>query len=500
MTLPLPHWHWIGWSAFGVLVVHASLFLAVALHLFRHRRRTDSTLLWLGLTWSLPLVGAVLYAMFGVDRVPRERWRRTQTRRDGIDGRRREAPADVLPYAYWQSLGTVQPPDDEWTRALDRPLAALSESFPLLAGNEATPLLTGDEAFPPMLDAIRSARHHIHLQSFIIGNDPVGREFLDAVADRARAGVRCRVLYDRFGSTHALWGGLFDRYRSVPNLTLAGWTQSNLFRRQLHFNLRNHRKTLVVDGETAFAGGINLNGYSRSTPGAPAIQDYHFRFRGPVVQELQYAFLRDWHVMTGEDPAALLTPEHFRQLPPAGPALARVVPSGPSSAKRLAADLFFGAVNAARERIFLITPYFLPGDDLLRSLRLAALRGVRTDIVLPRRSNHVYTTWASRALYEDLLESGVRIYEREPPFIHAKALAIDDRMAVVGSANWDYRSLHSNYETCIAIHDPAFATRLELMMLDDLHRSTPVDLAAFSRRPILHHYLENVCGLLAPLL
>ena len=137
---------------------------------------------------------------------------------------------------------------------------------------------------------------------------------------------------------------------------------------------------------------------------------------------------------------------------------------------------------------------------LPHSLRLAALRGVRTDIVLPRRSNHVYTTWASRALYEDLLESGVRIYEREPPFIHAKALAIDDRMAVVGSANWDYRSLHSNYETCIAIHDPAFATRLELMMLDDLHRSTPVDLAAFSRRPILHHYLENICGLLAPLL
>ena len=165
MPLAPLHWHWIGWSAFGVLVVHASLFLAVALHLFRHRRRTDSTLLWLGLTWSLPLVGAVLYAMFGVDRVPRERWRRTQTRRDGIDGRRREAPADVLPYAYWQSLGTVQPPDDEWTRALDRPLAALSESFPLLAGNEATPLLTGDEAFPPMLDAIRSARHHIHLQS-----------------------------------------------------------------------------------------------------------------------------------------------------------------------------------------------------------------------------------------------------------------------------------------------------------------------------------------------
>ena len=129
-----------------------------------------------------------------------------------------------------------------------------------------------------------------------------------------------------------------------------------------------------------------------------------------------------------------------------------------------------------------------------------ALRGVRTDIVLPRRSNHVYTTWASRALYEDLLESGLRIHEREPPFIHAKALAIDDRMAVVGSANWDYRSLHSNYETCVALYDTDFVTRLELTLLDDLRLSTPVDLAAFSHRPVLHHYLENACGLLAPLL
>ena len=442
--------------------------------------------------------------MFGVDRVPKERWTRAQSRQTRLDGLRLDASTgDVLPYAYWHSIGgaSLPPvPGDDWSRDLDRQLSALSESFPLLGGNEAVPYLTGDAAFPPMLDAIRAARHHIHLQSFIIGDDPVGREFLDAVAERARAGVRCRVLYDRFASSGALLRGLFRRYRRVPNLSFAGWTQSNLFRRQLQFNLRNHRKILVIDGETAFAGGINLHACSRTAGGVPAIRDYHFRFRGPVVQELQYAFLRDWHVMTGEDPALFLTGDYFRRLAPAGGVPARVVPSGPSSGKRVADDLFFAALNAARSRIFLITPYFLPGDDILRSLRMAALRGVRTDIVLPEKSNHIYTTWASRALYEDLLESGVRIHERRAPFIHAKALAVDGRLSVVGSANWDYRSLHSNYETCIVLHDADFTARLETMMHEDLAASRPVDLAAFSRRPVLYHYLENLCGLLTPLL
>ena len=488
---------WLSWGA----AIHLLLFLSVALHVLRHRRRADSTLLWLFLAWSLPVAGAALYAMFGVDRVPKERWRRNVQRHVRMEGARQATTDDVLPEAYWRSVGGAPTtPEDEWARELDRPLAALSESFPLLGGNLVTPLLTGDEAFPKMLDAIREARHHIHLQSFIIGNDAVGRQFLDAVAERARAGVRVRVLYDRFGSSHALWGGLFRKYRRVPNLSIAGWTQSNVFRKQMHFNLRNHRKTLVVDGRIAFMGGVNLNADSRSREGRPAIQDYHFRLLGPIVQELQYAFLRDWHVMTAEDPVQLLSAHHFRRLAPEGKALARLVNSGPSSDLRVAVDVFFNAVNAARKQVFIITPYFLPSEDLLRALRMAALRGVRVYLVVPEKSNHWYTTWAGRAMYEDLLESGVRIFERRPPFIHAKAMTVDDRMAIVGSSNWDIRSLYSNYETSLAVYDTRFVMHLKLLMSEDLHESREVELAAFKRRPVAHRYLENACGLLSPLL
>ena len=488
---------WLSWGA----AFHVALFGLVMLHALRHRRRADSTLLWLFATWSLPVIGALLYAAFGVDRVPRERWQRGVQRRVRMDGARDAATDDVLPEAYWRSMGrAAATPSDEWARELDRPLAAMLENYPLLGGNRITPLLTGDEAFPKMLDAIREARHHVHLQSFIVGNDDVGREFMEAVAAKARAGVRVRVLYDRFGSSHALWGGLFRKYRKTPNLAVAGWTQSNLFRKQLHFNLRNHRKALIVDGRIGFMGGVNLNEYSRSNGGQPAIRDYHFRLLGPVVQELQYSFLRDWHVMTAEDPVELLSAEHFRRLREEGPALARVVNSGPSSDLRVAVDVFFNAVNAAREQVLIITPYFLPSEDLLRALRLAALRGVRVQLVVPERSNHWYTTWAGRATYEDLLEAGVRIYERPAPFMHAKAMVVDDRLGVVGSANWDFRSLYSNYETLLTAYDPDFTARLKQMMNEDLLVSREVEWPAFKGRPVRQRYLENACGLLAPLL
>ncbi|MFY9376475.1 MAG: cardiolipin synthase [Kiritimatiellia bacterium] len=488
------------WLSLGA-TVHVCLFLAVALHVLRHRRRADSTWLWLFLTWSLPVIGAVLYAMFGVDRVPRPRWRRTVQRRARLRGLRDAVTEELIPEAYWRSVGSAPaPPVDEWTAALDRPMQTLLDSYPLLGGNQITPLLTGDAAFPDMLHAIRGAQHHVHLQSCIIGNDDVGREFMAAVAERAKAGVRVRVLYDRFGSSHALWGGLFRKYRRTPNMTVAGWTQSNLFRKQLHLNLRNHRKIMIVDGQVGFMGGINLNGYSRTQGDQPAIRDYHFRLQGPIVQELQYSFLSDWYVMTDEAPEVLLSAKHFQKVPPAGTALARLINSGPASDMHVAVDMFFNAVVAARKQVFIITPYFLPSEDLLRALRMAALRGVRVYLVVPERSNHWYTTWASRAMYEDLLESGVRIFERAPPFIHAKAMTVDDRLAIVGSANWDIRSLYSNYETNLAVYDSRFVTHIKLLMLEDLHASREVNLTAFKNRPIVHRYLENLCGLFSPLL
>ena len=180
--------------------------------------------------------------------------------------------------------------------------------------------------------------------------------------------------------------------------------------------------------------------------------------------------------------------------------MARVVHSGPTAAMNSAADLYFQAVCEAERSVRLITPYFLPGDDLLRALRMAALRGVSVELVVPEKSNHWYTTWAGRALYDDLLEAGVRLYERKPPFVHAKAMVVDGRMAVVGTANLDWRSLASNFETSLVVYGTDFASRVGMFIREDRLESRRISLREFKARPVWHRYLENACGLLAPLL
>jgi cardiolipin synthase len=223
--------------------------------------------------------------------------------------------------------------------------------------------------------------------------------------------------------------------------------------------------------------------------------------RGPVVQELQYTFMRDWYFMTDEDPAELLRESYFPHLAPAGPAMIRVVNSGPAGSEMEAlSDVLFMAIVSARKQILAVTPYFVPPHEIVRGLRAAAQKGVDVRLIVPRKNNHVYAGMAGRARYEELLEAGVRVFERQEPFIHAKALIIDDTLAVVGSANMDMRSFRLNYETNLLVFDDRFLNELKRIVLDDLARSEELDLAEWRRRPVCRQMLENLCYLMMPVL
>jgi cardiolipin synthase len=265
-------------------------------------------------------------------------------------------------------------------------------------------------------------------------------------------------------------------------------------------NLRNHRKVLILDGRTAFMGGLNLDDVNVSRPGRPADRDYHFSVRGPIVQELQYSFLRDWYFMTDEDPQALLRKECFPHIEPAGRALVRVVNGGPTSEVENITDVFFSTIGAARRQLLVVTPYLVPTPDLVRALRAAALRGVDVRVVVPGRNNHVYAGMASRAIYEDLMGAGVRIFERHGPFLHGKALLADDAVAVVGTANLDVRSLRLNYETNLVVYDESFIGELKRVVLEDQSLSEEISLVQWRKRPIRQRMLENFCHLMAPML
>ncbi|MFA5206238.1 MAG: cardiolipin synthase [Lentisphaeria bacterium] len=492
-----PAWLWVtaAWSG------HILVFLLVAMHLLRHRREPTSALFWLLLTWFLPLFGALAYLAFGIYRIPRKG---SQKRAADVrfKAERRALEDGNMPLAFWRSAheALTAEPEDPDLCVLNRAMDGILEDYPLLGGNTVEMLVDGDEAYPAMLAAIRAARHHIHLQTFILANDAVGREFLDALAAKARAGVRVRLLYDRFGSTYAVLGGLFRRYRNIPNMELAGWTQANLLKRQFQFNLRNHRKLLVVDGVVAFTGGVNIGEANCSQPGHPAIRDYHFRLTGPAVHELQFSFLRDWYYFTGAAAETLLVPEHFPASPSSGHARVRVVNSGPASEMEAIRDVFFLSIISARHRVLAMTPYFAPTADLLQAFRAAARRGVDVCLLMPQENNHPYSKLAGQAYYDDLLSAGVRIYERRPPFIHAKAMLIDDGLALVGSANLDIRSLRLNYETNLAIYDPATVLGLQQRLEDELAQSHEITLGQWRRRPHWRRSLENLCNLFSPVL
>ncbi|MDK2857860.1 MAG: cardiolipin synthase [Verrucomicrobiota bacterium] len=481
----------IGW------LIHLVAFILVTLHCLQRRRNAASTILWIFVAWSFPIIGPLVYLGFGVDRVSDRGYLKFLADEHLLETRK--ILRNTAPRAYWHNMNGV-PAENAFQRELNHSLNALLPNHPALAGNHLTPLEGGDETYPRMLEAIRQAKYHIHLQSYIIGNDSISREFMNALAAKAAEGVQVRLLYDRFGSTKALFGGLFRRARKIPNFKVAGWTQANPLKRQFQINLRNHRKILVIDGKNGFFGGVNIHASHLTRPGKPPIRDYHFHVKGPLVQELQYSFLRDWYFITREAAETLLTEDYFPSLEPAGTITARLINSGPSTEQEVAVETFFNSIILAKKQIFAVTPYFVPPVDILRALRSAALRGVDVHLVVPQKNNHLYAGYASRALYEELLNAGVHIHERRPPFMHAKALVIDGEFVLIGTANIDERSLKLNYETCAAAYSTEFANAMKQIIHEDINCSDEIILSEWRKRPATQRLIENLAALMSPVL
>jgi cardiolipin synthase len=477
--------------------LHLIAFSLITLHCLQRRRNASSTILWIFIAWSFPIIGPLFYLSFGIDRVGDRGYLKFLADEHLLETRKGTQAA--APRAYWHNL-TGTPAENEFQSEFNRTLDALIPDHPALSGNKLTPLVNGDEAYPRMLKTIRNAKHHIHLQSFIIGNDKISHEFMETLVAKAKEGVQVRLLYDRFGSTRAVFSGLFFNVRNVPNFNAAGWTQANPLKRQFQINLRNHRKALIVDGTCAFFGGVNIHDENLSAHKNGPIRDYHFEVEGPLVQELQYSFLRDWYFITSESPENLLTEEYFPHIEPAGFVTARLINSGPSTVEDVSTESFFNSIIIAKKQILAVTPYFVPPEDILRALRSAALRGIDVRLVVPKKNNHRYAGFASRALYETLLLAGVRIFERHPPFMHAKALIIDDEFALVGTANIDVRSLHLNYETCVAVYSAEFTNSLKRIIHEDITNSDEVILTDWRKRPQHRRLLENLAALMSPVL
>ncbi len=379
------------------------------------------------------------------------------------------------------------------TDVLDRHLAleqAISDS-PLLAGNKVALLQNGPATYEAMFTAIGAARDHINMETYILEDDEVGRQFADALVAKQREGVQVNLIHDSVG-TLATPAEFFQRlvdagirvleFNPVNPLTAkAGWD----------VNQRDHRKLLVVDGKTAFLGGINISSvYSSGSfvgrnpvraPDRQAWRDTDLQIEGPAVAELQKLFLETWEKQKGEP---LAPRDYFPTLGRVGSEVVHTIGSSPDNAYSLIYATLISAINSAEREVLLTNAYFVPDPQLVTSLKDAVARGVDVKLVLPARTDSALVFHAGRSHYDDLLRGGIKIYERKDVLLHAKTALIDGVWSTVGSTNLDWRSFLHNQELNAVVLGAEFGARMRKAFDDDLAQSQQITLEAWQRRPL----------------
>jgi len=471
----------------GILIAGlAALSLGSAGHALLYKRDPRSALGWIVVCITAPFLGPFFYWVMGVNRIHRKA-------RQWLESGRRVAGWDQFPVCFDRAAEQGLPPGSEHLQEL-RTLSDRVVSAHLSSGNRITPLENGDSAYPAMLAAIDAATCSVHLSTYLFESDEIGRRFVAALTAAAKRGVDVRVIIDSLGEKYSrplardlLKGSKVKIGRFLP------------LRHGGYLNLRNHRKILVVDGNTAFTGGMNIGSRHMVTPPLTEepVKDLHFRVDGPVVTNLQRIFLEDWYFVAEE----LVNDEiFFPEIPAVGTAMVRAVSDGPDKEFRKLLWIIMGALSCARRTVRIMTPYFIPDRPLISALITAAMRDVDIALILPARNNLPFVHWASRAYLWELLQHGIKVYYQPPPFVHTKLFLVDDVWSLIGSANLDPRSLRLNFELNLEVYDPAGTQELCRYFDAALMMSREESLENVDGRPLQEKIRDSLAKLFSPYL
>ncbi len=444
------------------------------------KREPAATISWVLSLAMLPYLGYLIYFLFGPQKIKRQRLRR------------------LLSRAGMQTDGSTAGSDDGASElgVLAKAITALPPSL----SNRVELLVDGGATFESILQAVAAARNHVHLEYYIYCPDRTGTALRDALVERAGAGVKVRLLLDAVGSSSVDDGFL------QPLLDAGGefaWFHPTRFQpfTRTWVNLRSHRKIVVVDGQVAFTGGINITDEEDERLRDDAYVDLHMRLEGEVVRGIQLVFLEDWAYATRHARADFEGTVLWRDSEDdaCDGVSAQVLVSGPDSSWEAIHRLHVAAIHEARSRVWLVTPYFVPGEAARMALTSAALGGLDVRLVVPKMSDSKLVTYAARSYYDELLEAGIKVYEYGPRLMHTKALLCDDGVAIIGSANFDHRSFRLNFEISMLLRDRSIASELERLVtryVDASKQIQPERERAFwrSRLP------EAFARLLSPLL
>jgi cardiolipin synthase len=465
-----------------IIILYSITVLGLILVIITENRNPLKTIPWILVLMMLPGLGLVFYFFFGQD-----------NRKQRIISRRAYKRITRIPS---ENAGIMH--DSSLVPASYAPLASLlahNHQSTLLCGADITTYTNGEDKFNALYAALKQARHHIHIQYYIFIDDETGHKVRDILVAKAQAGVEVRVLYDDVGCwkvKKSFFRGMKEAGIEVyPFLKVA----FPIFTSKV--NYRNHRKVVVIDGETGFMGGMNIaDRYVKDTP-LGKWRDTHFKLTGKGVYGLQSAFLVDWYVASRQ---LLKGAAYYPTLPVRGDKLMQILSSGPVGQWRTLLQAIIFAVANAKKYVYIQTPYFLPTEGLNQALQAAALGGVDVRLMLPKRSDTMATNMASHSFVDDMVKAGAKVFLYEAGFLHSKLVVSDDMLTCIGSANMDFRSFEHNFELTAFVYNAAFAVRMRKIYMYDIHQCEKLISSQWLKRPARLRIAESFMRLFSPLL
>jgi cardiolipin synthase A/B len=462
-------------------LTHAAGILA-AVHAVMTARTSQGAIAWAMFLGFFPYLALPAYGLVGRGRFQGY----VKARRAG------DLQIDHIARALEKKMRLFRVRDEEF----DSKYVALEQlaEMPFTSHNDATLLINGSEAFPKMFEGMEKAQSYIIVQFYIIRDDNLGRELKAILSRKASEGVRVYLLFDEIGSYN-----LPRAYRRelaeagvvvLPFRTSKGWTL------RFQINFRNHRKIVIVDGQTAYVGGLNVGDeYLGKDPKLGPWRDTHCEVLGPVVQAIQFAFLEDWYWATGDVPELDWTPNPA----PIDNETALVLASDPSDDLETCGLFFLHVINSAKERLWIASPYFVPDSSLIHALQLAAVRGVDVRIMLPEKPDHVLVYLSGFSYIAQAEPAGVKFFRYQPGFMHHKVILVDDDLAAVGTANFDNRSVRLNFEMMLVFADKSFAAEVAKMLENDFAECRLATAAETAAQPFWFRFAIRFARLMAPI-
>jgi cardiolipin synthase len=464
---------------FLVTIIRLALSILTTVHILLHKDDVKSSIGWIALVFLSPFLGTISYILLGINRVKRKgtrlRKKNTAPEKYSIENALKSLPEN---YRQFITFGYNVYPQN------------------FVFGNSVEPLQNGFEAYPEMIKTIQNAKKEILISSYIFDCDSETDKFLEAFKTALKNGATVKVLIDGIGTLKIFHHSIEKKLARIKGLEYSIFLPPYIPVLMPFVNLRNHRKIMIIDGETAFFGGMNLSKknvliYDLEN----GILDITFKIKGHVIDQIAKVFKNDWEFATGKKFQPLsqcLSDTEANTIP------ARIIPDGPDNKSGIIELITHGAINTATKKILIVTPYFLPENNILTALEMAAMRGVDIDIIIPDKSDYSFIDWAVKSNFLRLVKSGIKVYRTPAPLDHSKIFVVDSEWIFIGSANWDIRSFKLNFESNIEIFSKNLAKELTAIAESKKRKAKFTTVHECKTLPLLKRIRNSAYRLLTP--